>query len=409
MPLAVALAVALVLVTVPAVAVAQTTSTTSTTKPPGSSTSTTRPTTLTSTTSTVPAPEPEDDAPPEDPPDDEVLIAPSDAPQKSDVPPPVLQKTVARSIDHLNLLLQQSMTAAAASAANAVRLEAEIRLIGERLDSLATDKSTAIRDLVEVRSRMRDRAVAAYMGSPVSDLNTLVASRDPQEFVRRAAMVRSVASSDRQRREDLDEAKRLVTRQADRLVSLLAGKESAAAVARALADGYATGLALAEVSLVGTEVGGSILASGFVFPVAGPRTFSDTWGAPRMPGTVFEHKHQGTDIFAESGTTLVACERGVVVRIGSDVLGGTKLWLVGASGTRYYYAHLSGFVDGLFDGMAVEAGQVVGYVGNSGNARTTPPHLHFQVHPGGGAPINPYPMLRIVDDAVRDLTEPPGR
>jgi hypothetical protein len=95
----------------------------------------------------------------------------------------------------------------------------------------------------------------------------------------------------------------------------------------------------------------------------------------------------------------VACERGVLVRIGTDVLGGTKLWLVGASGTRYFYAHLSGFADGVVEGKVVQPGDVVGYVGNTGNAATTPAHLHFQVHPGGGAAVNPYPLLRVSDTA----------
>ena len=89
--------------------------------------------------------------------------------------------------------------------------------------------------------------------------------------------------------------------------------------------------------------------------------------------------------------------------MGSDVLGGTKLWLVGASGTKYYYAHLSAFADGMTSGTVVTAGQLVGYVGNTGNAATTPAHLHFQVHPGGGPPVNPYSLLKIVDDAQKQI------
>jgi murein DD-endopeptidase MepM/ murein hydrolase activator NlpD len=154
-----------------------------------------------------------------------------------------------------------------------------------------------------------------------------------------------------------------------------------------------------QVQAAAAKAGGIAAAAGFVFPVAGPHSYSDTFGAPRMFGTPYAHLHQGTDIFATSGTPLVACERGVVIRVGTDTLGGTKLWIVGASGTRYYYAHLSAFAEGLTEGMLVNAGDLVGYVGNTGNAQSTPAHLHFQVHPNGGPPINPYPLLRAFDQA----------
>jgi murein DD-endopeptidase MepM/ murein hydrolase activator NlpD len=140
-----------------------------------------------------------------------------------------------------------------------------------------------------------------------------------------------------------------------------------------------------------------------VFPVAGPHSYSDTFGAPRMFGTSYAHLHQGTDIFASSGTPLVAVERGVVFSMGSDVLGGTKLWLQGASGTKYYYAHLSAFAEGMASGTVVSAGDVVGFVGNTGNAATTPAHCHFEVHPNGGPAVNPYPLLKIVDDAQKQI------
>jgi murein DD-endopeptidase MepM/ murein hydrolase activator NlpD len=116
-----------------------------------------------------------------------------------------------------------------------------------------------------------------------------------------------------------------------------------------------------------------------------------------MTGTVYEHWHEGTDIFAPSGTPLLAVERGVVSRMGNAVLGGITLWLKGESGTSYYYAHLSAYAPGITAGMVVEPGTVLGFVGNTGNAATTPSHLHFEVHPGDGPPINPYPLLVVAD------------
>ena len=85
----------------------------------------------------------------------------------------------------------------------------------------------------------------------------------------------------------------------------------------------------------------------------------------------------------------MATEDGYINSIGVGDLGGLKFWLDGESGTRWYYAHLSAFAEDLEDGQFVTAGQVVGYVGHSGNAVGTPDHLHMQVHPEGGRPINP--------------------
>ncbi|MFM7069842.1 MAG: M23 family metallopeptidase, partial [Actinomycetes bacterium] len=150
----------------------------------------------------------------------------------------------------------------------------------------------------------------------------------------------------------------------------------------------------ASEELAAYAAGSELFVEGFVFPVAGPVEFVDTWGAPRMSGTSYAHWHQGTDIFAPFGAPLVAAENGVVNRIGFGTLGGNKLWVVGESGTAYYYAHLSAFAPGLSNGTLVRAGQVVGYVGNTGNAVGTPFHCHFEVHPNDAGPINPYPLLK---------------
>ncbi|MGI9599102.1 MAG: M23 family metallopeptidase, partial [Acidimicrobiales bacterium] len=108
--------------------------------------------------------------------------------------------------------------------------------------------------------------------------------------------------------------------------------------------------------------------------------------------------HEGIDLFAAQGTPLVATERGVITKVGVGRLGGLKFWLKGESGSEWYYAHLDSFAPGLADGIVVEAGQLVGFVGNTGNAIGTPPHLHMQLHPNGGQPVNPYPLLKIVSD-----------
>jgi murein DD-endopeptidase MepM/ murein hydrolase activator NlpD len=122
-----------------------------------------------------------------------------------------------------------------------------------------------------------------------------------------------------------------------------------------------------------------------IFPVAGPATFSRDFDPAGERG----RRHSGIDLMADAGTPVVAAEDGEV-RLGTNVLGGNIANLYADDGTRFYYAHLSGF-----EGIArrVAAGEVIGYVGNTGNAAGGPPHLHFEVHPGNGPAVDPYPFL----------------
>jgi murein DD-endopeptidase MepM/ murein hydrolase activator NlpD len=121
-------------------------------------------------------------------------------------------------------------------------------------------------------------------------------------------------------------------------------------------------------------------------PIRGNYAFANTWGAPRSGG----RRHQGVDMIAPSGTTLVAAESGTV-RFSTNRLGGNAAWVTGNSGTKYYYAHLLGFTGG---NRSVSQGEQIGTVGQTGNAGT--PHLHLQIHPGGGTAVNPYPYVRAV-------------
>jgi murein DD-endopeptidase MepM/ murein hydrolase activator NlpD len=120
-----------------------------------------------------------------------------------------------------------------------------------------------------------------------------------------------------------------------------------------------------------------------------PYTYVDTWGAARSGG----RHHQGTDVMAPHGARVLAFVPGVVSRESTSTNGGNQLYLQGDDGVEYFYAHLSGYA--VPTGTRVRAGQLVAYNGQTGNARFTAPHVHFEVH-RSGTPVNPYPYLRRV-------------
>lgn len=128
----------------------------------------------------------------------------------------------------------------------------------------------------------------------------------------------------------------------------------------------------------------------FTCPVEGGAAFINSWGFPRSGGT---RRHKGVDMFAPRGTRVVAVTDGTL-KLRTVNLGGIVAYVYGDDGNKYYYAHLDGYVPDITSGQRVRKGQPIGYVGNSGNARYSSPHLHFEIRPGGGAAVNPYPTVR---------------
>lgn len=148
----------------------------------------------------------------------------------------------------------------------------------------------------------------------------------------------------------------------------------------------ANGLADADRVMAGTNltIPGGTGGGALRCPVDGPVRFMNDWGFPRSGGRF----HEGTDLFAPRGTPVVAVVSGTVVQT-TGRIGGLQVKLMGDDGVGYYGTHL----DAFGESGRVSAGTVIGYVGSSGNAAGGPPHLHFEVHPGAGAAVNPYPLV----------------
>ena len=131
------------------------------------------------------------------------------------------------------------------------------------------------------------------------------------------------------------------------------------------------------------------------------KQIANTWHAPRGTGRL----HEGQDIFAPKGTPILSATDGYVYQIGENNLGGQTVSVIGAGGRVYYYAHLDSYSPGLSEGDHVSTRTVLGFVGSTGNAQGTPPHLHFGVYTATGA-INPLPLLTDRPSSVLSKTKP---
>ncbi|MGP4865286.1 M23 family metallopeptidase [Psychrobacter sp. T6-5] len=118
------------------------------------------------------------------------------------------------------------------------------------------------------------------------------------------------------------------------------------------------------------------------------KNLTDTWGAARSQG----RSHEGIDIFAERGTPIQSTTQGIVSKVGENNLGGRVVVVVGPGGAGHYYAHLEEYAD-IAPNDWVNQGDIIGYVGDSGNAKGTPPHVHYGIYINGSA-VNPYPLLQ---------------
>jgi len=196
------------------------------------------------------------------------------------------------------------------------------------------------------------------------------------------------------------EIEALVQRTSDLAAEARSAYDSASAAERAAIDNLAkerrefqAAEARRKAQAAAAATGGSSglppdATPGFHCPVQGGAAFANTWGAPRSGG----RRHKGVDMFNARNTPLVAVVDGTV-RFSSNSLGGLSTHVYSDAGVTYYYTHLESHPSNISSGQRVSGGTIVGYLGNSGNARYTSPHLHFEIRPGRVA-VNPYPTVR---------------
>jgi peptidoglycan LD-endopeptidase LytH len=259
----------------------------------------------------------------------------------------------------------------------------------DRLRELTEDLTISRAQADELRSRQQTAVdtlagTAQRLGSELDEMSRQLAIAEAEEASYRAEVAR-LEEEERQRIE-AERRRRQEEERRQREAEEAARRATSTTVAPQTGDDSGDGNGGGDGSTPApTETPSAGPIAGILCPVGGPTVFTDTWGAPRSGG----RGHKGVDMMAARGTPAVAPVSGEVVHRGSS-LGGLSYWLYGDDGNSYYGTHLDSY------GAAgrVSAGTAIGYVGNTGNARNASPHLHFEIHPGGGSAVNPYPTVR---------------
>lgn len=303
------------------------------------------------------------------------------------------------------------------------QIHSELEILEEKVETTERQILAYQTTAGELDEIVRLTVIDAYVGSGVADLNVSLSTETFQDLLMTRFLGEKLRASQQADLNDLLVVSREVERLERSLKSDLSEMALVAQSAQEAADAVQTSLDNAEHELEDAEkrfVGikakfeaeqqrkreaelAAIRASqnqsvrglppaatpGFVCPVQSGARFINSWGFPRSGGRT----HKGVDMFAKRGTPTPAVTSGVV-RMRTVNLGGIVSYLYGDDGNKYYYAHLDGYPEGLREGQRVERGQAIGFVGNSGNAEGTSPHLHFEIRPGGGNAVNPYPTVR---------------
>lgn len=298
----------------------------------------------------------------------------------------------------LDAAVEQSDAATARLEEVTRRYIGETAVVQERadaLDSTQLDYQRLVEEYQAARDDLQRRVTVLYAGGPSAALEATIRSGDVLEASRWDHIVASIVNAAQDEVVErflvaLDEAPGGIDEERAQIFEVRDYLEDLDEARTALRD-------QAEQADAQLEDVIDDIVPDIVFPIEGATyQFIDSFLFCRDG---CRRRHQGVDIMAPHGTPLLAVENGVLFRLGTGRLGGIKLWLLGESGTAYYYAHLSGYAAVTAEGAYVRAGTTIGFVGNTGNAITTPPHLHLEVHPNAdGRAVNPYPLMRQAAD-----------
>jgi len=285
------------------------------------------------------------------------------------------------------------------------RLRDRIHDVDKRRKALSEENYQLTKDVVE-------RAQELYMSGSSGAVEALLAADDFGDFADRAEMLSRVAEEEgdvfialERNNSELEQLEKQLEADSKALASTLQEledenaelqsklasvtdeyKDLKAEIARERAAEAAAAAAAAQPTS-GSPSGfvPTVSTNGKTCPVAGPVSFIDSWGYPRSGG----RSHEGVDMMADYGTPVVAITSGSITYAGYGSSAGNWQILSGSDGNAYWYMHNQ---QNLVNGGAVSAGQQIATVGDTGNAVGTP-HLHFEFHPGGGGPVNPYPLV----------------
>ena len=320
------------------------------------------------------------------------------------------------------LAVLSSLAPTASAAPSSASLRSQLQETLERLDA-AEDRATLAQDelvkveraivvdnaaIKAVQTRLARRARMMYAGGLGGDLlEVMITSDDPEAVISRISLLEAATRDDagllrasKALRRTLEERRQHALRLRDtaqsseravlaesarlqRLLGQVVSAEDAAADAAAERARERRRTTAARASRAGA--GAPRLSGRYACPVGPQHAFRNTWGAPRSGG----RRHKGTDIMAPYGAPAYAVTDGRVTRTSWSTNGGLGVYLRGNDGHEYYYAHMSSAV---VRSGSVRVGQLIARVGDSGNARGTP-HIHFELHQGGGSAVNPYFFL----------------
>jgi murein DD-endopeptidase MepM/ murein hydrolase activator NlpD len=273
-----------------------------------------------------------------------------------------------------------------ATAAAYERTATQLAATEAKQAKLKKDLKDADRIISQKAARVKVRAGYVYKNGGVGTfLSDLLLAPNLGDFIKRMYYLELLGDQD----SELVESLQVTQSRADAIwASLEATKARESALVHQLKDKRRQLEARFQAVKGGDKVKRMGKFASFILPVS-PSAFANTWGARRSGG----RRHKGTDVMAPCGAPVMAVTDGIISNLHSGGNGGIMAYLRASNGDTFFYAHLRRYAPGMSAGRRVSAGDVIAYNGNTGNARGGACHVHFEWHPRGARPVNPYTLL----------------